>query len=140
MPGARSRPGEAAAFDSCVARDSFESLANTVAVVLACSRFAKLADAVKAEKEEEFARLLVGLSGFPQDKFLDGIEVEQLMKRTSLTNGVVGLGLAVYDGKIVVARSFRGSPAREAGIGPGWQLLSVDGRVYLPTRSGTRQR
>lgn len=128
--GRNLRPEDSGRFDNCVSDKAARSLADTVEFILGCAKFAQLPDALKGKKEEEFARLIVTSSGFPQDKFLGASEIEKLLSRTSLANGVIGLALTESGGAITVARSFRGSPAREAGIRPGWKLLSIDGRVY----------
>lgn len=128
--GRNIRPEDATSFDKCAVNNVTKSLADTVAVLRSCARFTKLSDAVKAKEEKELARLLVASSGFSRDKFLDASEIEKLFARTSPARGVIGLSLKSSAGKIDVVQSYPGSPAREAGIGPGWQLVSIDGRVY----------
>ena len=66
--------------------------------------------------------------GDPYTRLLRPAEFSSLRSNTRGTVSGVGLQLGLREGRIVVIAPLEGSPAAEAGIGSGSELISVDGQ------------
>ncbi|MBN2204381.1 MAG: S41 family peptidase [Thermoleophilia bacterium] len=63
----------------------------------------------------------------PYTAFLNADETQRLREQTEGEYSGIGAALEKKNGALVITRVFEGSPAAEAGLGPGDAIVSVDG-------------
>jgi carboxyl-terminal processing protease len=63
----------------------------------------------------------------PYTAFLNADETQRLKEQTEGEYSGIGAALEKKNGALVITRVFEGSPAAEAGLGPGDAIVSVDG-------------
>jgi carboxyl-terminal processing protease len=90
-------------------------------------------DLSDAELEVAAAEGLVA-SLDPHSAFLDAAEYAAMRVSTTGHYSGVGLEVAEQDDRVVVVAPIEGSPADEAGVRSGDQLLEIDGRAVEPGR------
>jgi len=64
----------------------------------------------------------------PYTAYLDATETQRLREQTEGQYSGIGAALEKKNGALVITRVFEGSPAAEAGLGPGDAIVAVDGK------------